>query len=86
MQPQDFTKHPYNSALGKSEPEVVARNIMVILSKTGNTFRLLAWDEYKEHRLKDGNFSEIEKSYFERVAGFCTTEAAALSFCPTWSE
>mgnify|MGYP006935488746 FL=1 len=86
MKPSNFTKTPFNSVLKKSEFETVARNIMVILSRSGNEFRLLSWDEYKEHRIKDGNFTESERQYFDRVVGFCVAAESAMAFCPTWAN
>ena len=85
MQPSDFTKTAFDSVLKNSECETVARNIMVILSRTGNQFRLLSWDEYKEQRTKDGNFTESEKQYFDRVVGFCVAAESAKAFCPSWA-
>jgi len=85
MTPKDFNKHPYGSVLQNSESETVARNIMVILFRTGNAFRLLEWNEYKEERQKDGNFTESEKKYFDRVAGFCVSAESAKAFCEGWA-
>lgn len=70
--------------LKNNESETVARNIMVILSRTGNNFRLLGWEEYKQHRMNDGNFSDVEKEYFDKVAGFCVAEESALAFSENW--
>lgn len=86
MNPSDFTKHPYNSVLGKSEAETIARNIMIILKRTGDEFRLLSWNEYKSERLKDGGFTERERSYFDQVVGFCVSEHSAKAFCSTWNK
>ena len=86
MKPSQFTKHPYDSVLENNESETVARNVMVILSRTGNKFRALTWEEYSEHREKDGNFTQSEKSYFDRVAGFCVSEESAKAFCPQWAS
>ena len=86
MKPSDFTEHPYNSLLKKSEPETIARNIMVILKRTGNTFRRLDWDKYKDERLKDGNFTESEHAYFDKVSPYCTSAEQAAKFSPTWAE
>jgi hypothetical protein len=47
MKPSDFMRHPYDSIYQHMETEIVARNIMVILSRTGNTWRKLTWDEYQ---------------------------------------
>lgn len=84
--PSDFTKHPWNSVLQKDEPEVVARNIMVIMSQTGDTWRPLDWEEYKAERLKDGSFSHTEKRYFDQVIGYCKSPDTAVLFSPDWAE
>lgn len=77
---------PMGSVIGKSEAETVARNIMVILSRTGDVFRPLSWDEYKTERMKDGNFSEKERRYFDQVIGYCKSADTAVLFCPGWAE
>ena len=82
--PSNFTSTPYGSVLKKSECETIARNIMVILSRTGDKWRVLSWDEYKAERLKDGNFTESEKAYFDQVAGFCVAAESAEAFSPGW--
>lgn len=75
-----------NSVLQKSEAETVARNIMVILARTGDYFRNLTWQEYKKERKKDGNFSENERSYFDQVIKYCQSEDDAILFSPVWGE
>ena len=84
--PSDFSTHPWNSVINKIEYEVVARNVMTILERTQNKFRVLTWTEYKKERLKDGNFSETEKGYFKRVIPYCSSPEFARDFCPSWSE
>jgi len=84
MKPSNFKKHPYDSVLHKNEAETVARNIMVILSRTGDEFRLLEWNEYKTERERDGHFTESELEYFNQVRGFCTSEHAAQGFSKFW--
>lgn len=88
MNPNDFKKHPYGSVTNNSESETIARNIniMVILSRTGDTFRQLSWDEYKAERQKDGNFTEREQSYFDKVALWCRSAEIAATFSPTWES
>lgn len=83
MKPSDFTNYPIASILQKNEAEAIARNIMVILRRTGNTWRNLPWDEYVEHRKKDGNFTESEKVYFDKVIGYCQSPETAKLFSPT---
>ena len=90
--PSDFLNYPYGSIAGTAEEEIVARNIMVILNRTGNTFRELSWNEYKEHILKDRDpwqgkdVAEKEKGYFESVLHFCTSAEAAKSFSSDWTN
>jgi hypothetical protein len=84
MNPSQFNKHPYDSAANNAESEVVARNIMVILGRTGDQFRQLTWEEYKSERIKDGNFTEREKQYFQVVVQHCASAENALRFCPHW--
>jgi len=70
----------------KCESEMIAQNIMIILKRTGNKFRPFSWEEYKAERLKDGNFGEGEKEYFNKVIGYCRTEDTARLFSPKWME
>ena len=67
MKPSNFTKQPIASVLQKSEAETIARNIMVILKRTGDSFRPLSWDEYKAERLKDGHFTESENGILTKL-------------------
>lgn len=82
--PSNFLSNPIGSVLRKSEHETIARNIMVILERTGNTFRELTWEEYKTERKKDKNFSEGEKSYFNDVIIYCKSADTAKCFCKDW--
>ena len=85
--PEDFCEaHPWSSVFQNSESETIAANVMVILKRTGNTFRDLSWEEYKEERLKDENFSEIEKPYFERVMPYFKSADTAALFSPDWRK
>lgn len=86
MKPSDFTEYPWNSKRSNFESEMVAVNIMVILSRTGNEWRLLPWEEYKEERLKDGNFSYKEETWFNAVVEYTTSPENAKGFCPTWAK
>jgi len=84
--PSDFSKQfPYGSRAGKTEAEVVAKNIMMILERTGDKFRVLPWDEYKAERLKDGEFSNQEYDLFKQVIGFCKSADTATLFAPAWN-
>jgi len=84
--PSDFTNHPFDSVFKSTEHETIARNIMVILKRTGNKFRPLTWDEYKAERLKDGNFSPREVSYFNEVHEYCVSGDTARLFSKAWKK
>ncbi len=84
--PSEFTYKPWNSVLQKSEAETVAANIMVILKRTGDVFRDLTYDEYKAERLKDGDYSDKEQQYFEKVIPFCKSADTAVLFSKAWAE
>ena len=59
---------------------------MTILARTGDEWRSLSWEEYKEYRIKNGNFSEREKRYFDKVIDYCVTPETAKLFSPEWSK
>lgn len=84
--PSDFNIYPWSSVFENSECETVALNTMKILKRTGNTFRLLTYEEYKEERLKDGHFSEREHSYFEKVVPYCMSADQAMQFSKEWAN
>lgn len=85
MTPSNFTNYPWGSALTNSECETIAVNIMVILSRTGNVFRELTWEEYESERMKDKNFSAGEKPYFEKVLPYCKNADTAKLFSKSWN-
>ena len=86
MKPSNFTKYPWNSITQKSECETIAKNIMLILKRTGDKFRPLTFDEYKSERLKDGNFTESEKQYFDKVIDYCKSPDTAKLFSKEWTS
>ena len=86
MKPSDFTKYPWSSILQKSECETIAQNIMIILKRTGNKFRKLTFAEYKNERLKDGNFTDSELHFFQQVISYCTSANKAKTFSKVWSH
>mgnify|MGYP006908356553 CR=1 FL=1 len=86
LKPSDFLDRPFDSVLKKLEAEIVARNIMAIMNRTGNNWRRLSWDEYVSERKKDGNFALSEKEYFENVIEFCTTPENAILFSRHWGR
>ncbi len=85
MKPSDFNAFPSNSVIGSYEYEEVARNIMLILARTGDTFRYLEWDEYRLERQNDGHFTENEQIYFDRIVGYCLSHETAVLFSPVWA-
>lgn len=86
MLPGDFATFPYDSVTQNTEHEVIARNIMIILARTGNIWRNLSWEEYVQERIKDGGYCYNEKSMFDKVVGYCVSEDAARLFSPSWKK
>ncbi len=86
--PSDFLTHPWDCAikLQAHECELIARNIMAILSRTGDKFRKLTWDQYKEERKMDGDFSEQEQLFFVNVIDYCKSPATAKLFSKSWAS
>jgi hypothetical protein len=85
LKPSDFCIHPWDCVFQKSECETLALNIMIILKRTGDSFREFTWEEYKEERAKDGNFSYSEKEYFDQVIRYCSSAEEARKFSDDWS-
>ena len=86
LKPSNYTSHPMSSVSKEWEAEQIARNIMTILRRTGDEWRSLAWEEYQAERQKDGNFSEMEKPYFDRVISYCKSAEDADRFCSSWRK
>lgn len=91
MNPSVFRIYPWSSVIPKKEAEIIALNIIYILTIKGNRWRKLTWDEYKEQRLKDeadgkkgATFSESEYPLFESVLPYTISESAARTFCKGW--
>ena len=86
LKPSDFSSiYPWSSALQDAHSETVACNIMKILKRTGDEFRKLDWEEYKKERIKDGGFSEKEKSHFDKAVPYCEAAMTARLFSPEWN-
>jgi hypothetical protein len=85
--PSDFRLHPWSSVLGQSEYETIARNCMVILSRTGDTWRTLSEEEYLLERAKDakGSFTH-ELPYFRKVLPYTSDPEQAVQFSRSWAE
>lgn len=84
--PSEFLTIPRESVGWSHEAETVALNIMVILVREGNKFKKLSWETYKKHRERDGNFTELEKSLFDDVVGYCSSAEKAETFSPEWRK
>lgn len=83
--PSTFSKiFPTACIYGQAEYEMIAKNVMAILKRKGDTFRLLSWEEYKLERKIDGSFTEREKEYFDKVVGSCEAEEKARRFSGEW--
>jgi hypothetical protein len=86
MNPSDYITMPFNSRLQKAEAEIVALNIIKILSRSGDAWRKLTWFEYKDERLKDRHFYESELAYFNQVVPWTDSAVKAANFSPVWSN
>lgn len=89
MKPSDFTEYPWSSVFRNSECETIARNIMIILKRTGDNWRKLEWEEYVDERGKDGASGYSvggEKEYYDKVVEYTTSSKAAKLFSPTWDK
>lgn len=85
LKPSDIVDiRTISSVARKGEAEIIAENIIVILYRTGDKFRDLSWSEYKEERIKDGNFSDIEKPWFKLVVDYCTDPEKVKTFSKKW--
>lgn len=90
MKPSLLKKQfPFGSIAQKTETEVVAMNVVKILSNRGDTFRLLTWEEYVESRKADGATDwdcQIEQRYFEIAAPYLETATNAATFSDMWAK
>lgn len=86
MKPSNFTDFPMDSETQNTETEILARNIMKILKRTGDTWRQLSLDEYIAERKKDGGFSRMEEHYFEKALPYTINEKNAKSFSKNWGN
>lgn len=86
LKPSNFKIHPWDSIFKNNETETIARNIMVILARTSDTWRSLSWNEYVAERTNDGAFTEWEKPYFDKVIDYTVSPETAKLFSPAWKE
>lgn len=88
--PSDFTTFPWSSIFQKSEPETIIRNIMIMLSRTGDKWRRMDWEEYKSERINDGAKDDwrlhSEKYHFDGVVSYTKSPELAASVCSDWNK
>ncbi|PID34886.1 MAG: hypothetical protein CR971_00920 [candidate division SR1 bacterium] len=83
--PSDFSKiRPWSSIFQNVECETIALNIVGILARTGDEWRELKWEEYKEEREKEGVSLSSKHEYFEAISEYCSTYKTARLFSPDW--
>lgn len=84
--PSDYKAFPLGSVSQNCETETVARNIMIVLARTGDMFRPLAWDEYKRERLKDVDSGSVdmEREPFKTAVEYCKSPITAARFADAW--
>lgn len=68
------------------EREIVARNIVTILAREGDTWRQLDEKTYVKHRKKDGEWSEGERFIFQEIVGDITSFIDAVALSPSWAR
>ena len=89
LKPSDFVRFPCKSTFGKTEYEIVAQNIMRILSEQGNIWKPLSWEQYAAEQAafeeaRGSSSIRNDKSYFDEVAPFSLSADAAATFSPAW--
>lgn len=87
LKPSDYyLVYPTSSRFKDGQCEIVAENIMIILQRTGDAFRELTWDEYAAERIKDTDFTQEEKIYFNKVKRYCASAEKASTFSSEWKN
>lgn len=91
IKPSDFSQtYPWDSIFQDANAETIAVNILKILKRNGDTWRLLTEDEYKEARFEDPNLAELhldaELEYFNQVCQYLDNPENAAKFSPDWNE
>ncbi len=77
---------PMGSVYQNNESEIVARNIVTILAREGDTWRQLDEETYVKHREKDGEWSEGERFLFKQIKGDITSFLDAVTLSPRWAQ
>lgn len=85
--PSDFSKvFPYSSLLQDGDSEQIAKNIMLIIARTQDAWRVLPLDEYEQEIANDGRkVSHNERIHFNLVVAHCASEDNARNFSPSWA-
>ena len=93
LKPSDFLNLPVGSKLRESHDilfaqmvEITALNIMTILARTGNDWRLLQWDEFRSELDKHGNYPPGTRKFFNYAVAHTQSAEAAKQFCPVWAK
>lgn len=89
VQPSDLKFiEPMGCVFKKAEAETIALNIIRILSRRGNTWRELGFEEYCTIRKGHGASEQdmvLEKPYFDKVLPYTVSEEKARTFSPCWN-
>jgi len=92
IKPSDFIQtKPWDSIAEDSDAETIAVNILKILKRNGDTWRLLTEDEYKEARFKNDpdlqqRHLNAELKYFNQYCQYLDSPENAAKFSPDWNE
>ena len=84
--PKDYIGKYWDSVFQNIQTEIVWNNIILILSRTGDYWRTLTWEEYKNERINDAptdksGFCEFqEKPLFAKALPYTSSEKAASDF------
>ena len=85
LKPGHFTVYPMGSIKQSAGSQIVAQSINIIRERLGNDWAL-SWDQYKAERVKDGDFTDKEKKYFDSVIDLISSAEACINFSPSWSK
>jgi len=87
MKPSDFIVTPSPSILHNLQSEIIAKNVMFILSKGKNIFRDLTWEEYKVECSKRGDIiMESAFPHFQNVIKYCKSPITVVLFSSVWMD
>lgn len=85
MKPSDFSYvFPFLSKVGKRECEVIAYDVMKMLSEKGDVFRIPSFDEYIDFYNEEKNISAVHGRGFDIVKDYFVSETKVRSFAGRW--